>query len=666
MKKTILFCITLMLVFFLVSCENSANNVYNIAFYVEDEIYLTQHVKKNKLVEDVKAPLKEYYSFKGWYDKETNEEYDFSTPTTKNIELIAEYEKITNLAGGDYGKIYNFSDLTYVHSLEITQKLEQFLIDHAVYIPIANSAKMYMFNDRITLPVSKYNNYAGFAQLYSSYEGESVFRQQVSDTFENENGQLLNLHNDLVYMGLYTYKYNDEYTSYELLPYFANSDPIKLDDEGYIWKVYLTEGFKYSNGTDVLFNDFVESYERTLTENADNFWYISNATAYGEGKCEREDVGISYSEEEKSITFTMRYYYSIEKMKDILSDAAYGPIHYEHPTPETDLSTRKYVGEYYLKSITEEKVTFEKNPYFNYKNSSERTYEQIEAYLVNDSDKALEMFYNDELDMIEVKNYIEDPRWIDGEYYSDIGIIINQYEHIVKHPILLNENFRKSLYYGISRKDICDNNLNGYLPWQYFTSPNKYINNELNIKYFQPFDQTYAYDPEYALECYVAALKELILQEKLPLEEEHIIEIEVCAYISKLGYLEPICNAYEELLNSQTQYSNIKIKFNIVSNLTSYEISYKLSHWDFDLFLYEGTTWLNTLNAADRLDQWGMDWRSGTSSLYQNLYHSIAAEDYLIEFMGEMYTFEALSNALLKSRILIKNGKVDKYEYELE
>ena len=38
------------------------------------------------------------------------------------------------------------------------------------------------------------------------------------------------------------------------------------------------------------------------------------------------------------------------------------------------------------------------------------------------------------------------------------------------------------------------------------------------------------------------------------------------------------------------------------------------------------------------------------------MYHSIAAEDYLIEFMGEMYTFEALSNALLKSRILIKNG----------
>ena len=83
------------------------------------------------------------------------------------------------------------------------------------------------------------------------------------------------------------------------------------------------------------------------------------------------------------------------------------------------------------------------------------------------------------------------------------------------------------------------------------------------------------------------------------------------------------------------------------------------------MFLYEGN-WRNNLNAADRLDQWAKDWRSGTSSLYQNLYHSIAAEDYLIEFMGEMYTFEALSNALLKSRILIKNGKVDKYGYELE
>ena len=37
--------------------------------------------------------------------------------------------------------------------------------------------------------------------------------------------------------GLYSYEYKEDLSSYDLVPYFAKGEPVKMDERGYIWKI---------------------------------------------------------------------------------------------------------------------------------------------------------------------------------------------------------------------------------------------------------------------------------------------------------------------------------------------------------------------------------------------------------------------------------------------
>ncbi len=50
-----------------------------------------QKVKKGEKADEVKDPVLEGYTFKGWYLD--GKEYDFNTPVTKNITLTGQWEK---------------------------------------------------------------------------------------------------------------------------------------------------------------------------------------------------------------------------------------------------------------------------------------------------------------------------------------------------------------------------------------------------------------------------------------------------------------------------------------------------------------------------------------------------------------------------------------------
>lgn len=62
----------------------------------------TIEVKDGKLVEEPDEPTRENYKFLGWYLDD--EEFDFSTPITKNMRLVAKWEKIDE---DEEKKIYN-------------------------------------------------------------------------------------------------------------------------------------------------------------------------------------------------------------------------------------------------------------------------------------------------------------------------------------------------------------------------------------------------------------------------------------------------------------------------------------------------------------------------------------------------------------------------------
>lgn len=55
---------------------------------------LRQHIKVGKNVSEPEHMNKDGYHFLGWQDEETGEFWDFTKPVTKNMRLIAIYEKI--------------------------------------------------------------------------------------------------------------------------------------------------------------------------------------------------------------------------------------------------------------------------------------------------------------------------------------------------------------------------------------------------------------------------------------------------------------------------------------------------------------------------------------------------------------------------------------------
>lgn len=64
-------------------------NYYTVTFVTEEKTDKFT-VKENDLIDELKAPEKENYLFLGWYVGE--EKFDFNTPITKNIALVAKYE----------------------------------------------------------------------------------------------------------------------------------------------------------------------------------------------------------------------------------------------------------------------------------------------------------------------------------------------------------------------------------------------------------------------------------------------------------------------------------------------------------------------------------------------------------------------------------------------
>ena len=70
-------------------------NTYSVTFMNEGNVYSTKNVNYNTRVSKPSNPVKEAYSFLGWYeDEDLTKEYDFNTLVTNNIVLYAKYRDL--------------------------------------------------------------------------------------------------------------------------------------------------------------------------------------------------------------------------------------------------------------------------------------------------------------------------------------------------------------------------------------------------------------------------------------------------------------------------------------------------------------------------------------------------------------------------------------------
>jgi len=665
MKKTFIIITTLILSLLFTSCITSSDVTYKVKYIVNEEIYLIKEVKANEKLDNIEAPKLEYYEFINWLNKETNEPYDFSLPLKSDLELIAEYSKIANLAGGEEGKYYDFSNLTDEELFEITGKLEDFLIDQVVAIPFYNSAELYLLSDRIKYPVDK--SFGGY-ELYSDFIGESVFKY-VIDKGNFFSSDIANINEDLLFKGLYSYEYNEDLLSNKLVPYFAKGDPVCLDEEGYVWKVYIDEGFKFSDGSDVKFEDFVNAYELNL-KNVDALGFalmqIKNIGQYKKGECERKDVGIEYNYEEKAIIFTFRHPNILKEVKNLLTYPVFGPIPFFELIENEDYSKYKFVGEYVLKSFENNVIIYEKNPFYVNKNKVLKNFEKIEYHCVDDKNAGYNMYIEGLVDYVELSKELFDEY---SDYENNIvktgsngyGIQVNLNENKkTDMPILYNQNFRKALYYGTNIvKYIGSDNILNYD----FTLPQSYFSDSYKILYQGQIEPN-PYNVSLSLDYYVKALDELIDNKKLENKEKTVIEVEVI-YADDIDDdvdVDKIFEDYEELFNSQRKYPNIKLLFK-VEKMDYFELRYQyIYQGNYDLAFYHLGIITYIGNHMIRL---GDSSNSEGYRFYSPIFNEVY-DDLLLEFNNEYFTFKALALALVNgNNVYIKNGKLIDIEWRI-
>ena len=666
MKKTFILITSLILILVFTSCITTSNNIYKVTYYIGEEVYYETEVKENEKVENIKVPEIEYYELKNWLNKETNELYDFSLPLKSDLELVARYSKIVNLAGGEEGKHYDFSNLTDEEYIEIVGKLEDFLIDNAIAIPLCSEYNLSLLNNRIEYPVSLYLK--GF-ELYSKFTGESVFRYGVNQNSFN----LANFNNttnlNLISCGLYQYEYTENFEDYNLLPYFAKDDPVCLDEQGYVWKVYIDEGFKFSDGSDVKFEDFVNAYEYNLQNDislAPWFFIIKNSRKYFNKECKREEVGIEYNYEEKSITFTLENVSTKEGIKRNLSQKTFAPVPYFVIEENSDYSTYKFVGEYVLKSFNNNVLKYEKNPYYFNKNGVLKTFDKVEYHLYSNENEVYNNFLNGQVDMIDLSNDLETENifshinkieTLDSSYF----LFIKQFD-IEDYPstngenpinkILLNNNLRKALYYGIDRTKFVGNQ---YVPQDKFLPKGIVLTDKLTTVYPSQNNENYSFNQELALAYYLKALDELILSNEIENKEGTVIELDVLYSVDM--DIENIFTEYEKLFNSQEKYKNITIKFNL-SKMSRSDLYYHEINLDYDIILssiYPGT------QVSDALYPWSGPHLSSDTFLCYSSLTTKAYKESLIEFNNELFTYDALVTLLndrINNIVYIKNGKI--------
>ena len=61
-----------------------------MTFLVDDEFYQSLLVPENETAPEPEVPLKEGYTFVGWYENDTL--FDFNTPITSSHTLVARFQ----------------------------------------------------------------------------------------------------------------------------------------------------------------------------------------------------------------------------------------------------------------------------------------------------------------------------------------------------------------------------------------------------------------------------------------------------------------------------------------------------------------------------------------------------------------------------------------------
>ena len=341
---------------------------------------------------------------------------------------------------------------------------------------------------------------------------------------------------DLTGMVLYRMYANEDLTNFVRVPELAADYPVQMDEDRLIWQIKLREGLKWSNGDDITVDDVIYTLKmawdpllvnRQSNQIADNYIQIKNAKAYSlqgsENSVSWDDVGVK-----KVDDYTLQLELAVPATEsDVVAHFQNTWCTIVHPetfeacmsedrtscTYGSSLDTYVSCGRFtFTEWVPGAQFTCVKNP--DYPLPQYVNLDSIVLRVVTDTNAALELFLNGEVDRVQlpdsaVDTYIDDPRLITMPGLAVQMISVNSLNS-GNNGILGNKNFRKALFYAIDRESLAK--IAHGVPANYVI-PLKCVSDEEGQVREMPeaqayLTENYGYDPDLAKEYYDKAMAE--------------------------------------------------------------------------------------------------------------------------------------------------------------
>lgn len=312
----------------------------------------------------------------------------------------------------------------------------------------------------------------GYGWVNAYFTSSPPTLNKHSSVTEN-NGELLSHLVTTLYRSFIT----EDGKGFEYLPELAESEPIQMDEEGYVFQIKLRKNVQWDNGdlmdADTVIYSWKQLFSPDLINTAasvvinNSYFDFVNAREYNEGEAEWEDVGIKkiddYTIEITSNTIAtplmVMQFTSIQNLC-MVYEPLYEEYMYEDGSgTEYGLSLDKFMGSgrFILKEwLPDSKFVLERNPNWIYADKIKIA--GINYRVVPDSQTALELFLNGELDFVNIAqtlwaDYEEDTRV--HQYYNDsLMYMFLNIGNPSQNGLIANLNFRKALHHGMDRSQI--------------------------------------------------------------------------------------------------------------------------------------------------------------------------------------------------------------------
>lgn len=296
----------------------------------------------------------------------------------------------------------------------------------------------------------------------------------------------------------------------------------EVSEDGKEWTFTLKDGLTYSDGeTPITTEDLVYSVKRLLNpeeghNNSDSGLTLKNGSAYFEGSCSWEEVGVE-AIDEKTIKYTFNNpQYEI----NFTGTSLFAPLEESFVAPlgvEYGSSMEKtlYSGPFVVSEWTSDTtIVMEKNP--NYWDADSIHIDEFVFIVGATGDTGVDMMLADELDLWQIGGTAQCQVMEDAGYESVTaytayqGLNLNHKGRNEETGLFLsNANFRKALSYAIDRNALSASIMTGADPANRLVAPN-----EAGVE--KSFQEEFPYegwptsaDPEKAKEYLDAALSEL-------------------------------------------------------------------------------------------------------------------------------------------------------------